>query len=94
MNMTFEKFNETINYYSKTTRTTGNNVWNQDEVQHQFMSLISNCNLTKEQLENIENFMVENNASLDMAATKNNSAKEFKEFSKSKGESLQKSKVA
>lgn len=91
MSMTFEKFNETINYYSKTTRTTGNNVWNQDEVQHQFMGLISNCNLTKEQLENIECFMVENNSAIDMAQTKNASVQEFNEIVKAKEASMQKS---
>ena len=41
--ITFEKFNETANYYSRTSRTTGRNVWNQDEIQRQFSELIVNC---------------------------------------------------
>ena len=91
MSITFDKFNETINYYSKTTRTTGNNVWNQDEVQRQFMGLISNCNLTKEQLENVECFMVENNSTIDMNPTKNASVQEFSAIAKAKEVSIQKS---
>lgn len=91
MSITFEKFNETINYYSKTTRTTGNNVWNQDEVQRQFSGLISSCNLTKEQLENIECFMVEDNAVIDMTPTKNSSVHEFSDIAKTKEATIQKS---
>lgn len=75
--ITFEKFNETANYYSKTSRTTGCNVWNQDEIQRLFTELIFNCNLTKEQTENLEAFMIGDNATIDMIPTKNNSAKDF-----------------
>lgn len=85
-NVTFEKFNDTINYYSKTTRTTGKNVWNQDEVQRQFTEIISNCDLTKEQRTSITSFMVENNAAIDMTPTKNASVKDFNELAKSYSE--------
>ena len=85
-NVTFEKFNDTINYYSKTTRTTGKNVWNQDEVQRQFTGIISNCDLTKEQKTSIASFMVENNATIDMAPSKNASATSFSELAKSYSE--------
>lgn len=94
MKITFEKFNETANYYSKTSRTTGKNVWNQDEMQQQFMTLISDCNLTKEQLENLESFMVENNATIDMTDSKNKSAQEFGEMVKSNNTENQKSRIA
>ena len=94
MKITFEKFNETANYYSKTSRTTGKNVWNQDEIQKQFMGLISECNLTQEQIEKLETFMVENNATIDMEASKNNSVQEFSEIAISKKQKNSKTKVA
>ena len=92
--ITFEKFNETANYYSKTSRTTGRNVWNQDEIQRQFSELIVNCDLTKEQLTSLEGFMIRDNATIDMAPTKNTSVQEFNESIKSKEDVFQKSRAA
>ena len=92
--MTFDKFNETANYYSKTSRTTGINVWNQEEIQCQFIELVEKCDLTKEQIDNLESFMIENNATIDMAPTKNNSSKEFSIMAKSNNEVIGKSKIA
>lgn len=94
MKITFEKFNETINYYSKATRTTGVNAWKQDEVQKQFTSLISDCDLNKEQLSSLESFMIGTDATIDLSETKNNSAIEFSEFVSSKEETIQKAKAA
>ena len=92
--MTFGKFNETVNYYSKTSRTTAQNVWNQDEIQRQFTELVANCNLTKEQIEMLNCFMVSNNATIDMKPTKNNSANEFNVFIKSNEDVIEKSMSA
>lgn len=94
MKMTFEKFNETANYYSKTSRTTGNNVWNQDEMQHQFTDLIANCDLTKEQLSSLKSFMVSDNSTIDMTNSKNSSVQEFDDFVKLNEDVIQKSRVA
>ena len=87
--ITFEKFNVNANYYSKTSRTTGKNVWNQNEMQQLFMALIEPCNLSKEQLANLECFVVSNNATIDMEPSKNNSAQEFSEIVKAKEEVVQ-----
>ncbi|MBE6138187.1 MAG: hypothetical protein E7173_00390 [Firmicutes bacterium] len=94
MKVTFTKFNETANYYSRMTRTTGDNAWNQDEIQRQFTSLISDCDLTKEQITSLESFMVSNNRVIDMTDTKNMSATEFSETARAREISIQKSKAA
>ncbi|MBE6152065.1 MAG: hypothetical protein E7165_01970 [Firmicutes bacterium] len=80
MGITFTKFNETLNYCSKTSRTTGENVWNQDEIQRAFIKLIEPCTLTKEQLNAIDSFMVYNNITIGGQKTENPSVKEFREF--------------
>lgn len=81
MSVTFEKFNETANYYSKASRTTGNSVWNQNDIEKEFMNMVSNCNLTKEQVESLSAFMsVENSKTFnEMINSKNleNSGKSF-----------------
>lgn len=94
MKITFEKFNENINYYSKATRTTGVNAWRQDELQSQFTSLISECELTKEQLSSLDSFMIGTDATIGLNETKNNSVIEFSEFINSKEETIQKAKAA
>jgi len=94
MKVTFGKFNETANYYSRLTRTTGVNAWKQDEIQSQFASLVADCDLTKEQLTSLESFMVSTDATIDMTETKNISATEFGETVKEKENLVQKSKVA
>jgi len=92
--ITFGKFNETANYYSRTSRTTGRNVWNQDEIQRQFSELIVNCDLTKEQVTSLEGFMIGDNATIDMAPTRNKSVQAFNETVKAREDVFQKSRVA
>lgn len=81
MSVTFTKFSETANYYSKASRTTGKSVWNQNELENQFMNMISNCNLTKEQVESLSAFMSVDNAKKfnEMVTSKNleNNSKSF-----------------
>ena len=80
MGMTFTKFNETVNYCSKTSRTTGESAWNQDEIQRAFIRMIEPCDLTLEQLNAIDSFMVYNNVTIGGQKTENPSVKEFREF--------------
>lgn len=82
--MTFREFNDKANYYSTRTRATGENVWNQDEIQRSFIALIGKCNLTNEQLAAIDGFMVKDNATIDMSPSYNQSYNEFKNFALAK----------
>lgn len=89
MKMTFEKFNESANYYSARTRATGKNVWDQNAFQREFQELIAGCNLTSQQLDDLASIMVENNAVLDMEPSKNSSYQEFNAAIVSKKDTLQ-----
>lgn len=72
--MNFTKLNEKMNYYSKVSKQTGVNNWNQDAIQNDFIEMIQEVNLTNSQIEQISNLMVSNNAVLDMEPSKNMSA--------------------
>ena len=69
--MTFENWNNEINYYSSISKKTGKNSWNQNSAQLGFIELIENCELTKEQAQMLEESMIKNNAVLDMEPSNN-----------------------
>lgn len=69
--MTFEKWNDEINYYSSISKKTGKNSWNQNNAQLGFIELIENCELTPEQVNKLEGAIVKNNAILDMEPSNN-----------------------
>lgn len=75
--MTFNNLNEKMNYYSEISKKTGENTWNQDAIQNDFIEMVSKCNLPIEKLEKLESFMVHDNAILDMAPSKNKSCEVF-----------------
>ena len=54
----FMSFNSLANYYSKV------NNWDQNKIQEAFLGMISNCELSKEQVEKIETNLVVDNASI------------------------------
>lgn len=89
----FEEFNKTANYYTSASRNFGHNVWDQDDIQRKFIELIVNCNLTKEQRDSLKEFIVSNNATIDMEPTKNNSVNEFNDFIKSNEDVIEKSMI-
>lgn len=90
--MNFNTLNDEANYYSKMSKTSGVNKWEQDKFQSNIIGLIESCNLTKEQIEKIGNLMVKNNKELDMAPSNNKSAAEFKDFAKNKLSTLEQNK--
>lgn len=71
--MTFNSLNNQMNYYCGISKKTGSNAWNQDDVQRDFVEMITGCNLSLEQLESLEIYMVKNNATIDMEPTMNKS---------------------
>ena len=90
--MSFNKLNDEANYYSELSGKTGQNSWNQDKFQSNFISMVESCNLTKEQVEKIGNLMVRNNAEIDMAPSNNKSVTEFEVFAKNRVDALEQSK--
>ena len=78
--ISFEKFNEEINYYTDISKKTGKNCWDQDSAQRSFTGVIENCELTMEQVEALSATMVRNNASIDMAPSNNKSVDDFKQL--------------
>lgn len=54
----FMSFNSLANYYSKV------NKWDQDKIQEFFLGMISNCDLTKEQVDKIGINLIVDNASI------------------------------
>lgn len=90
--MSFNKLNDEANYYSELSGKTGENQWNQDKFQSDFINMIESCNLTKEQIEKLSNLMVRDNASIDMTPSYNKSVTEFDEFAKNKVDTLEQSK--
>lgn len=75
--MTFKNLNDKMNYYSEISKKTGENNWNQDVIQNEFIEMISKCNLPNEKLDRLRNAMVKNNASLDMQPSNNKSYEVF-----------------
>lgn len=75
--MTFKNLNDKMNYYSEISKKTGENNWNQDVIQNDFIEMISKCNLSNEKLDRLKNAMVKNNASLDMQPSNNKSYEVF-----------------
>lgn len=75
--MTFKNLNDKMNYYSEISKKTGENNWNQDVIQNEFIEMISKCNLSNEKLDRLRNAMVKNNASLDMQPSNNKSYEVF-----------------
>lgn len=75
--MTFKNLNDKMNYYSEISKKTGENNWNQDVIQNEFIEMISKCNLSNEKLDRLRNAMVKNNASLDMRPSNNKSYEVF-----------------
>lgn len=75
--MTFKNLNDKMNYYSEISKKTGENNWNQDVIQNEFIEMISKCNLSNEKLDRLRNAMVKNNASLDMQSSNNKSYEVF-----------------
>jgi hypothetical protein len=75
--MTFKNLNDKMNYYSEISKKTGENNWNQDVIQNEFIEMISKCNLSNEKLDRLKNAMVKNNASLDMQPSNNKSYEVF-----------------
>lgn len=75
--MTFKNLNDKMNYYSEISKKTGENNWNQDVIQNEFIETISKCNLSNEKLDRLRNAMVKNNASLDMQPSNNKSYEVF-----------------
>lgn len=75
--MTFKNLNDKMNYYSEISKKTGENNWNQDVIQNEFIEMISKCNLSNEKLDRLRNAMVKNNASLDMQPSNNKSYEFF-----------------
>lgn len=88
--MTFKNLNDKMNYYSEISKKTGENNWNQDVIQNEFIEMISKCNLSNEKLDRLRNAMVKNNASLDMQPSNNKSYEVFnKIFEMKKAEALE-----
>lgn len=75
--MTFKNLNDKMNYYSEISKKTGENNWNQDVIQNEFIEMISKCNLSNEKLDRLKSAMVKNNASLDMQPSNNKSYEVF-----------------
>ena len=75
--MTFKNLNDKMNYYSEISKKTGENNWNQDVIQNEFIEMVSKCNLSNEKLDRLKNAMVKNNASLDMQPSNNKSYEVF-----------------
>lgn len=75
--MTFKNLNDKMNYYSEISKKTGENNWNQDVIQNEFIEMISKCNLSNEKLDRLRNAMVKNNVSLDMQPSNNKSYEVF-----------------
>ena len=67
----FLNWNSLANYYSKV------NNWDQDKIQEMFIGMITNCDLSKEQVEQIEVNLVHNNASLGGKGVNKNSIERF-----------------
>lgn len=88
--MTFKNLNDKMNYYSEISKKTGENNWNQDVIQNEFIEMISKCNLSNEKLDRLRNAMVKNNASLDMRPSNNKSYEVFNKIVEmKKAESLE-----
>lgn len=88
--MTFKNLNDKMNYYSEISKKTGENNWNQDVIQNDFIEMISKCNLSNEKLDRLKNAMVKNNASLDMQPSNNKSYEVFNKIVEmKKAESLE-----
>jgi hypothetical protein len=88
--MTFKNLNDKMNYYSEISKKTGENNWNQDVIQNEFIEMISKCNLSNEKLDRLKNAMVKNNASLDMQPSNNKSYEVFNKIVEmKKAESLE-----
>ncbi len=88
--MTFKNLNDKMNYYSEISKKTGENNWNQDVIQNEFIEMISKCNLSNEKLDRLRNAMVKNNASLDMQPSNNKSYEVFNKIVEmKKAESLE-----
>lgn len=75
--MTFTNLNDKMNYYSEISKKTGENSWNQDAIQNDFIDMISSCNLSVEKMEKIKSFMVSDNSMLDMKPSNNKSCEVF-----------------
>lgn len=90
--MTFGLLNEKMNYYSEISKKTGENTWNQDLIQNDFIEMISKCNLSVEQMDKLENYMVKNNATIDMKSSNNKSYDSFNKLVDMKKEEIKISK--
>lgn len=91
--ITFEKWNNEIEYYSSISKKTGKNLWDQDKAQLGFVELIENCELTPDQINELDKAMIKNNAVLDMEPSNNKKSIEgFNRIIKSR-ELEEKSKV-
>lgn len=75
--MTFKNLNDKMNYYSEISKKTGENAWNQDAIQSDFIEMISKCSLSEEKMEKLENYMIKNNAVIDMEPSNNKSCDVF-----------------
>lgn len=67
----FLNWNSLANYYSKV------NNWDQDKIQEMFIGIITNCDLSKEQVEKIDVNLVRNNALLGDKGINKNSIERF-----------------
>ena len=67
----FLNWNSLANYYSKV------NNWDQDKIQEMFIGMITNCDLSKEQVEKIDVNLVRNNALLGDKGINKNSIERF-----------------
>lgn len=94
--MTFNSLNDKMNYYSEISKKTGENTWNQDVIQNDFIEMISKCNLSLEQMNKLENYMVKNNATIDMQPSNNKSCDTFSKLVDMKKEEakISKQKIA
>lgn len=90
--MSFNKLNDEANYYSELSQRTGVNSWNQDKFQNGMFEMITDLDLTKEQLIGLLDSMVKDNAELDMTPSYNKSKDEFGDFVNNKLAELEKGK--
>lgn len=90
--MTFNKLNEKMNYYSEISKKTGENNWNQDIIQTDFIEMVSKCNLSVEKMDKLSNCMIKNDAVLDMKQSNNKSYEVFTKIVNMKKEEVKISK--
>lgn len=90
--MTFGLLNDKMNYYSEISKKTGENTWNQDLIQNDFIEMVSKCNLSIEQMDRLENYMIKNNATIDMQPSNNKSCETFSKLVDTKKEEINISK--